>query len=220
MAHARRINPAIMTITGAFGVLLAVAGAHHGLLEVIQGNRPTGSLFFMAVVPGQLGWSEGTEGALSLIPNFLFTGIAALAVAAAAAVWSLTGLARVHGASIFLLLFVLLTLVGGGVGHIAFFVPVWAYATRIDKPLTGWRKIIPARALAPLAKLWPVLLALAIAAFIVALEISIFGVVAGLGEETAVLWICWSFLGVAWLLIHATYAAGAAADIAMREATP
>src|SRR5690606_25922705 len=82
-------TPATRVSVAVFGVTLAVAGAHHGALEVWQGNRPTGTAFFMAVVPGQLGWQEGTEGALSLIPNFLLTGVAALVVAFAIARWSI-----------------------------------------------------------------------------------------------------------------------------------
>lgn len=83
----------------------------------------------------------------------------------------------------FLLLFILLTLVGGGIGHIAFFLPVWAHATRIHKPLAGWQKVIRPRARSALARVWAPALALALAAFAVALEISIFGIVAGLGRS-------------------------------------
>ncbi len=214
----RLINPETRTTTAVLGVMLAIAGFHHGVLEIIQGNQSTGALFFMAVVPGQLMWPEGTEGAFTLIPNFLMTGVVACIVALAAAAFAWVDLDRPYAPQIFLLLFVLLTLVGGGIGHIAFFIPVWAYATRIDKPLTGWRKIIPPGVRTTLARLWRPLLVLTVIAFAIALEISIFGIVAGLGEEQTVLWICWSFLGVAWLMIHATYAAGAAADIAARAA--
>ena len=150
----RLINPETRTTTAVLGVMLAIAGFHHGVLEIIQGNQSTGSLFFMAVVPGQLMWPEGTEGAFTLIPNFLMTGVVACIVALAAAAFAWVYLERPYAPLIFLLLFVLLTLVGGGIGHIAFFIPVWAYATRIDKPLTGWRKIIPVGARATLARLW------------------------------------------------------------------
>jgi hypothetical protein len=213
---ARRINPATRAISAVLGVALAIAGLHHGVLEILQGNRPTGGALFMAIVPGQLMWTDGSEGAFTLIQNFLATGVAASLVALAAAVFSLFYLDRRRGPLIFLLLFVLLVLVGGGIGFIAFLVPVWAYATRIDKPLAGWRKIIPEGARSGLANLWKPLLWLTVIAFVIALEISIFGIVAGLGAEQAVLWMCWSFLGVAWLLVHATYACGAAADIAHR----
>ena len=160
--------------------------------------------------------ADGTEGAFTLLQNFMVTGVAASLVALAAAAFSLFYLDRPRGPPIFLLLFVLLVLVGGGIGFIAFFAPVWAYATRIDRPLAGWRKIIPEGARRGLAKLWQPLLWLTAIAFAIGLEISIFGIVAGLGAEQTVLWMCWSFLGVAWLLVHATYACGAAADIAHR----
>ena len=212
------VNSATKTTTIMLGIALAVAGMHHGVLEILQGNRPTNGVFIMAVARGQLMWTEGTEGALTLIPNFLATGIATVLVATAIVTWLLLFLGRRHGPLGFLCLFILLTLVGGGIGHVAFFVPVWAYATRIRKPLAGWRKLLPSPVRPALSRLWTLVLALTTAAFIIALEISIFGIVAGLGEANTVLWICWAFLGASWLLLHLAYACAAAFDIERRDA--
>lgn len=54
--------------------------------------------------------------------------------------WSALGVATRHGPSILLALFVALTLVGGGIGHVPFFLVVCAYATRIRSPLPWWRR--------------------------------------------------------------------------------
>ena len=58
-----------------------------------------------------------------------------------------------------------------------FFVPAWAFATRIDKPLTWWKRVLP-RAWWPfLSRLWVILLVLSTISILVGLEIAIFGYV-------------------------------------------
>jgi len=59
-------------------------------------------------------------------------------------VWSIGFIHTKHGASIFGLLFILLFLFGGGIAAQIMFAPVtWLVATRINKPLTWWRKVLP-----------------------------------------------------------------------------
>ena len=58
-----------------------------------------------------------------------------------------------------------------------FFVPAWAFATRIDKPLTWWKRVL-ARAWWPfLSRLSVILLVLSTISILVGLEIAIFGYV-------------------------------------------
>jgi hypothetical protein len=79
-------------------------------------------------------------------------------------------------------LFILLFLVGGGIGQIAFFIPAWAFATRMNKPLTWWRKVLPRGAWPFLSILWIVTLALSSIVVLFGLEIAIFGLVPGMTE--------------------------------------
>ncbi len=212
-----RFNPATRTVSSVFGVMLALAGLHHGLLEItLHGNTPTPGVHIQAIGRGQLMWEAGTEDALTLIPNFLLTGVAASIVGLGLAWWSVFRVHTQRGPAGFLTLCVLLTLVGGGIGHVVFFVPVWAYSTRIRKPLAGWRRILPHAAVTPMGSAWRWVLALAVLTFMVALEMSVFGMVAGLGEEQQVLYATWAFLGASLLLINAAYACAAASDLATR----
>ena len=113
-----------------------------GIFELLQGNRPTGnSLVIDAIGEAQRFWPLGGEPRpFTLVPNFLISGIASMIVGVAIVIWSIWFLPIRHGRTVFLGLFTLSFLVGGGIGQVAFFVPAWAFATRMDKPLTWWKK--------------------------------------------------------------------------------
>jgi hypothetical protein len=127
----------IATTVGVFFGLFS--GVNHGLFEVLQGNAPTDGLVINAIGEAQRFWLEGTEPAFTIIPNFMLTGIASMIVGLAIIIWSIWFLPGKHGRTIFLGLFILSFLVGGGIGQVAFFIPAWAFATRMDKPLTWWK---------------------------------------------------------------------------------
>jgi hypothetical protein len=82
--HQTRITAATL------GVFLGLAGSiNHGIFEIMQGNTPTEGLFIEAIGKAHRFWTYGTEGAITVIPNFLLTGIAVLLVSLAVIVWSL-----------------------------------------------------------------------------------------------------------------------------------
>ncbi|NVM01028.1 MAG: hypothetical protein HWN67_01715, partial [Candidatus Helarchaeota archaeon] len=130
-------------IVATIGVILGIAGFNHGFFEALQGNKPTGGLFILAIGEANRMWLYGTEGAFTLIPHFLITGIFAMSISIFIIIWSVGFVHKKHGTSIFLLLFIVLFLVGGGIAQILFFLPTWAYATRINKPLNWWKRILP-----------------------------------------------------------------------------
>lgn len=172
---------ATRVIATAVGVFFGLfSGVNHGFFELLQGNRPTDGLVIQAIGAEQRFWPLGTEEAFTLLPNFMLTGIASIVVGVAIVIWSLWYLPTRHGRSGFLALFVLSFLVGGGIGQVAFFVPAWAFATRMNRPLTWWRRALPRRSWPLLSRLWPVTLALAAAVMLIGLEIAIFGFVPGL----------------------------------------
>ena len=115
----------------------------HGFFETLQGNIPTNGLIIQAIGLAHRMWLHGTEEAFTIVPNFLATGILAMIFSIAIMIWSVGFIHTKHGPAVFFLLFVLLFLVGGGVGQIVFFIPIWAASTRINKPLTWWRKVLP-----------------------------------------------------------------------------
>lgn len=207
------MNHSLRTIVSTFGIILGFSGMNHGFFEFLQGNTPTPGLIIQAIGPAQRYWVHGTEEAFTIIPNFLITGLLAMAVGLTIILWSARGLHTKHGATVFILLFLLLLMVGGGIGQVVFFLPAWAFASLINKPLTGWEKVLPPVFRGFLAEFWPYTMAIASALFLFALEIAIFGYVPGLGDADQKLYFCWSCLGIGLLIMLLTYIAGIAADI-------
>lgn len=208
---------ATRTIVAITGISLGIAGLNHGFFETLQGNTPTNGLIIQAIGAANRMWLHGTEEAFTIIPNFLFTGILAIMVSLAIMVWSVGFVHKKYGPSIFILLFILLVLVGGGIGQIVFFIPVWAVSTRINSSLTWWQKFLPENMRRVLAKLWPVTLTLGTLLFLVALEIAIWGLVPGMNDPEQKLYICWSFLGAGLVAYLLTFVAGFAHDIEYQE---
>ena len=206
-------NKATTTITITIGILLAFAGFEHGLFEALQGYKPTGSYFIQAIGREMLWWKHGTEDAFTLIPNYLITGICTMCVSIIIMFWSIFYLPQGISATIFLLLFILLVLVGGGIGFIPFFVITWAYATRINKPLTGCKKLLGENIRRNIAFLWPYTLAATGTSWLIVIEIAVFGFVPGITDPDVKLAICWGFLLFSLFLINVSYISGFAYDI-------
>ena len=178
---------ATRVIAATIGVFFGLfSGVNHGFFELLQGNTPTNGLLIHAIGESQRFWSLGTEDAFTVLPNFLLTGIVSMIVGFAIVIWSIWFLQTKHGTTIFLGLFILSFLVGGGIGQVAFFLPAWAFATRIDKPLTWWRKVLPRGSWSLLSKLWAPLLVLATLVMTIGLEMAIFGYFPGLTEPVAI----------------------------------
>ncbi|NMC80387.1 MAG: hypothetical protein GYA59_13590 [Chloroflexi bacterium] len=210
------MNRATKAIVSTIGVLLSIAGIDHGIFETVQGNTPTPGLIIQAIGDAQQMWYYGTEEAFTLIPNFLITGILAILVSLVLMVWSVGFVQLQHGATVFILLCALLFLVGGGVAQIVFFIPTWAAATRINRPLAGWQRVLPQGLRRVLAKLWRVFLVLCSVSFLIGLYIAIVGNVPWLnsGDPEAILAVCWSFIfggGLGMMLL--AFVAGFAYDI-------
>lgn len=174
----------IATTVGVFFGLFS--GVNHGIFELLQGNTPTNGLIIYAIGEEQRFWPLGTEDAFTIVPNFMLTGIASIFVGIAIVIWSIWFLPRKHGRTVFLGLFVLSFLVGGGIGQVAFFLPAYAFATRMDKPLTWWRKVLPRRLWPFLSRLWIITLVLAIVVMLIGLEMAIFGLFPGLSEPVRI----------------------------------
>jgi hypothetical protein len=208
-----RDTNATRVIVSTLGVILGISGMNHGFFETLQGNTPTGGLIIPAIGEAQRMWTYGSEDAFTLIPNFLITGILAIIVSLLVIVWSVGFVHRKNGSPVFLLLFILLFLVGGGIAQIVFFTLAWAVSTRINKPLTWWRAVLPESLRRALAKLWLWSLVAAVLLFFIALVIAIVGFVPSVNDPKQVLIICWSILGVGLGLLLFAFVAGFAHDI-------
>jgi hypothetical protein len=181
------MNRSIRTVAAVLGLVFALGGMSHGFFETLQGSTPTDGVIIEAIGEDQRMWEHGNETAFTLIPNFLLTGLAAITVSIAIAVWSLRYLDSQHGATVYLLLFILLFLVGGGIGQVLFFVPGWAFATRINHPLAWWRKTLPDSVRRGLAPLWRYTTALGAGLVLVALWIAVTGAFPGFSDDDQLL---------------------------------
>ncbi|MEZ4712955.1 MAG: flavodoxin domain-containing protein [Caldilineaceae bacterium] len=209
MNRATRINVATI------GVLFGFSGITHGIGEILQGNNSTGGMFINAIAGSSswTRWVEGSEGAFTVVPNFLLTGSLAVLVGLATIYWSLRHVHNDWGPGVFLLFFVLLFLVGGGIGQVIFFIPAWWVATRIHRPLTWWRSALPAGLQKTLARLWPTLLVMPTATMITALYLAVFGYVPGFANMERLLNITLSMVGLSWLFFLLAFVAGFVRDI-------
>ncbi len=194
---------ATRTIVSTLGVLFAISGIDHGLFETLQGNTPTPGLFIRSIGPQQQMWPYGTEDAFTLIPNFLASGMAAIAISLVIVVWSVWFVDRKHGSAIFLLLFVLLFLSGGGVAQVVFFTLAWAVSLRIHEPPKWPSRLLPESSRAGFGKMWLGCLVLFALPALAALEIAIAGYVPGVENPELRLHICWGLLviGLCFLLV-------------------
>lgn len=208
------MNKATTIIVATLGVIFGISGMNHGFFEILQGNVPTGGLFISAIGEAQKMWTHGNELAFTLIPNFLMTGIVTMIVGLAIIIWSLGFVHKKNGSVVFILLFMLLLIVGGGVAQILFFPWIWLVSTRINKPLTWWRKILPLKIQKPLGKLWLWFLIISSALLVFVLEIGVTGFVPAVNNPDAVLFIMLSCLGMEVAVLPLTFVSGFAHDVA------
>ena len=204
---------ATRVIVATLGVIFGISGMSHGFFETLQGNTPTGGMLISAIGEAHRMWPHGNEYAFTLIPNFLITGILAMIIGFSIIIWSVGFVHKKNGSFIYLLLFILLFLVGGGIGQIVFFTLAWAVSTRINKPLIWWRKVLPESGRRVLAKLWLGSLIAGALLLVMALEIAIFGFVPGVNDPDLILIIMLSSLGVGLGVLLLTFVAGFAHDI-------
>jgi hypothetical protein len=196
------------------GVLLGMAGIfNHGLFEILQGNNPTNGFFIEAIGEANRFWLHGSEAAFTIIHNFLITGIFVIVVGLAIILWSLKYIQVKHGATVFLSLLILLTLVGGGIGFIIVFIPTWAFTTRINKSLDWWEKILSVRLRNKLSDLWIYILVATSVSFLILMELGIFGYFPGQNNPDTILNIVFIFLFSSAILACMTFICAIAGDI-------
>ncbi len=215
LVRPRDLN-ATRIIASTLGVFAGMSGLDHGFFETLQGNSPTPGVVVQSIGPVQRMWVYGTEEAITLVPNFLLTGILAMFVGLLLIVWSIWFIDGKRGSTVFALLGALLFLVGGGGALIVALILGWAVSTRIGRPPQRWGRLAVSRAL---SRVWPVLLVVSVILYLVALEIAITGFVPGVSDPDQILAVCWSSLGLMLVLLFLAMAGGFAHDLE-RAGTP
>ena len=208
------LNKNTRITASTFGALLGMAGMlNHGIFEILQGNTPTNGYFIEAIGEAHRYWIHGTEAAFTVIHNFLITGICAVLLGLTVIIWSIKYIRIKRGTTVFLLLLILLTLVGGGIGYILVFVPTWAFATRIKKSLNWWKKVLSVRLRKLLAALWTYFLLATVIAWLILMEMGIFGYFPGIKDPDTILNVVFGFLFASAVLVCFTYICAYAKDI-------
>lgn len=112
----------------AIGIFTGLGGASHGPGEMLQGNVAPSGLVIEA-------WPELTalagEPAMTIVPNFLVTGVLTIIFGLLVAIWAAKFVQRKHGGLFLILLSVIMLLVGGGLFPPVFGVAAGIIGTRI-----------------------------------------------------------------------------------------
>lgn len=132
------MRKATKTVATWLGIVAGIAGLEHGYFAFLQGNTRIPNLIFPSwgppCVPEEV-W-HNCEPAMSILPNFLLTGILAMLLSVMLIVWTIWFVQHKYGGWVQMGLSVLLLLFGGG-----FFPPIIAFVggiagTQINRPLS------------------------------------------------------------------------------------
>ena len=96
----------------AIGVFAGLGGASHGPGEILQGNLAPSDVMIKA-------WPSltalGGEPAMTIVPNFIVTGVLAIIFGLLVATWAGIYVERKNGGILLILLSIVMLLVGGGI---------------------------------------------------------------------------------------------------------
>lgn len=150
-------NSATRIVASTVGVFAGLLGLEHGYFEALQGNVTPRSIVISAIGPPcQAARAQnGCEPAMTLIPNFLITGIVAIIVSLLIIIWASLLVQRKHGGIVLLMLSLLLLLVGGGFAPIPFGIIAGVAGTGINSSPTWWQAHLSAHSRCTLATVWP-----------------------------------------------------------------
>lgn len=172
---------ALASIVGVFGGLM---GMEHGFFETLQGNVAPSSIIIDAIGRQPNSLFQGSEPALTIIPNFFITGVLAILVGLIVTIWSAAFIQRRNGVLVMILLSVALFLVGGGLAPLVIEIIAGAIGSRINKPSLWWHAHLSVGAQRFLAKLWPWSFIVFFLPSLINLQIAIFGNLFGVKNQT------------------------------------
>jgi len=148
------MRKATKTVATWFGIASGSAGIEHGIFEILQGNTRPESVMIASMgkpcVPEAI-WNA-CEPAMTILPNFLITGILAVMIGLAILVWSIAFIHRKHSGLVLILLSIALLLFGGGLFPPLIGIVGGIAGMKISKPLNNDQSSSVIRYG---AKLWP-----------------------------------------------------------------
>ena len=112
------------------GIFAGLSGASHGLGEILQGNTAPSGIMIEAW-PGLT--SLRGEPAMTIVPNFIVTGVLTIIFGLIVAAWAGAFVQRKNGGLVLILLSIIVLLVGGGLVPPVFGVAAGIIGTRIKQ---------------------------------------------------------------------------------------
>lgn len=207
VAVTRRNSTTALFVT-VQGIVVGVLGAVHGTSAALKGFASTDG-FVMATV-----------GAVTVIPNYLITGVAAIVAGLCIVLWSAFCIRSRMGPTVFLILSIFLVAVGGGIAHIPFFMIGWAVATRIGSSLSWWQRAVPPRLAARLARGWLAIFVMDYSLLFVGIAIWLVFLPPGSTDRSPVLqYACWSLIAAGLLMQLPTFVSGFMRDLQWKVST-
>jgi hypothetical protein len=147
-------NATRLTVS-VFGALAGVSGIVHGIGDIVQGNKAPDGIFILTWPDSPFFDILAGEPAMTIIPNFLITGILAVLFSLSFLIWVTRYVERKNSGLVLILLSAAMLLVGAGFGPFILGVIIGLTATQINSPLNGWRAHVPDGLRRFLGDLWP-----------------------------------------------------------------
>jgi hypothetical protein len=148
------VNAARLTAI-AFGVYAGFFGFGHGIGEILQGNIITPSIRIYAFASPGLPFPFGQEPAMTIIPNYLFSGILTVIFGILIILWSTKYIKYKYWSIVLLILSIILLLVGGGYAPFTVLIIACISGIKINSKYKWCRKYLPTKFRQILSLLFP-----------------------------------------------------------------
>ena len=147
--NASKFTAILFSIFGAF------FGLEHGVGEILQGNTPTPGLKIYAYSAPGLAFPFGREPALSVVHNYLISGILTIVFGLIIIIWSIKLLEIKFGGLGLLCLSIIFFLTGGGFGPFTTLIFAGIAALKIKSNYIWCKRLLPFGLRTFAAKLFP-----------------------------------------------------------------
>ena len=148
------MNRATTTLFITLGILAGFMGIEHGIGEVLEGYRPTESLFILSWPDSAFFEIMSGEPAMTIVPNYLVTGLLAILFSGVFLVVLVKSSLDRKAIIVLFAILILMLLTGGGFGPPILGTIAVLLAIKKNSPLKTWSKL-PSKFHRVFSKLWP-----------------------------------------------------------------
>ena len=148
------MNPSTRILYLTLAIIAGIMGIEHGIGEMLQGYRPTESVFILSWPGSPFFKIMSGEPAMTIVPNYLITGLLAILFSASFLVVFIKSRLNKQAITILFILLILMLLTGAGFGPPVVGLIAVLIALKRNSPLKTWNKL-PVRVHRILFVLWP-----------------------------------------------------------------